>query len=132
MLHVVKQFLTEDYGVVDDSCIEECLKLSAIVVAKDINIQLLKRTDSSLDVTVLALLFGRRIKYYEKGIMIRLRVIDTFQSQGGFCRLAEYLATRQCDPTSTPFEFLSHLSMLSPIWPNSTQIPTSSLRVTTC
>lgn len=91
----------------DGRCIEECLKVSTIIVAKYIDAQL--KSKREVDVTILVTLLREEAAYYQEkqGRIARYNVLDTFHVQGGFACVAEYVGTKQYRLSSLPkLEFL--------------------------
>ncbi len=88
--------------------VEECLKLSAVIIVKNINLQLLEDGSLESTSTVLTKLFSDDNKYYQEneGRRTRYKVINTFHVQGGFSSLVEYIASRQLATSSRAIEFL--------------------------
>jgi len=91
----------------DQKYVEECLKLSAVMIARDICISA-QHGEESIFVDTLGLLLDQDNKYYEEmgGKVVRIRVIDVFQTHGGFGGVAKYLS---CDDFPLAFKFLRRL-----------------------
>ena len=81
----------------ESHCIEECLKLSTVIIVKNMDLQLKENGTLETTSTILTNLFCKDSKYYQEneGNRTRYKVIDVFHVHGGFSSLAEYIASQQ-------------------------------------